>query len=125
LDAEAPLPSQPGDAGFNAIFARGAVYVPLFSTPSCVVVPPYGDSYVVTFKPSDAGPIGSFPACDPNEAKTFACYQPGRIDFPGAVASERVRDGVYALSAFNGAGVAIGAMNTTEGIVPLQVKRCP
>jgi len=78
LDAEAPLPSQPGDAGFNAIFARGAVYVPLFSTPSCVVVPPYGDSYVVN-----------------------------------------------ALSAFNGAGVAIGAMNTTEGIVPLQVKRCP
>jgi hypothetical protein len=124
-DAYAPLPPQPGDAGYNAIFSKGVVYVPLFSAPACVVIPPYGDSYVVHFEPPDAGPAGSFPACLPNAPTTLDCYQPGRLDFPGSFATERVNGGVYTLSPFDDAGVAVGQMDTTEGIVPLHVKDCP
>jgi hypothetical protein len=101
------------------------IYLPLFSAPACVVIPPYGDSYVVRFEPRDAGPVGSFPACASNAPSALDCYQPGRLDFPGAGASERVNGGVYTLSSFDDAGVAVGRMDTTEGIVRLRVKSCP
>jgi hypothetical protein len=41
------------------------------------------------------------------------------------VVARDVPGGNYTLSAFNGDGVASGRMDTTEGIVPLVVKKCP
>jgi hypothetical protein len=127
-DVYAPLPPQPGDAGFNAIYAQGyaaemgVVFLPLFSEPDCLVVPPYGEYYAVSFDPSTSGPTGTFEACASTPAAP--CYQPqtavGKTWWP-----EIVDGGMYTLSEFDDAGIASGKMNTNEGIVPLIVKRCP
>jgi hypothetical protein len=125
-DSYAPLPPQPGDASYTAIYAvyqgSSAVFRPLFSQPSCAVVPPYGESYVVEFTPPDAGPSGTFRACYYSTAPP--CYQPGLDPGAGPITEEFVTRGVYTLTAFDDAGIATGAMDTTEGIVPLVVKTC-
>jgi len=66
-DGYAPIPPSLGRQGYNAIWAvnpfntpsQGWIFRPLFATPDCAAVPPYGDSYVALFKPTSAGPSGT------------------------------------------------------------------
>jgi hypothetical protein len=126
-DAYAPLPPAQDGGGFNAIFveANHWLYVPLFSTPSCDVIPPYGECYVVRFGPE--GPSGVFPSC--STAGAGACYTVYRVislDLTGYMQSEEdFANGRYQLSSFDESGIAVGMMDTKEGLVPLTVKHCP
>lgn len=132
-DGYAPLPPPVGDQGYNALWISSsaispltrAIFLPLFSAPDCSVVPPYGQSYVVTFTPATSGPSGTFPACPQDSVGgPMPCYQPEVTIYPSITDFETVPGGSYTLSAFNADGIATGQMNTNEGIVPLVVKNC-
>ena len=124
-DGYAPLPPQPGNASFTAIYAPSerTVYMPLFSEPSCNVVPPYGQYYEVFFAPSNAGPTGTSAECvgGPQQPR---CANVNITDISSGLMTESVDGGVYTLSAFDSTGIASGQMDTAQGIVPLTVKKC-
>jgi len=125
-DGYAPLPPLPGNASFTAIYAPSekTVYRPLFSEPSCDVVPPYGQYYEVFFAPSNAGPSGTFAECvgGPQQPR---CANVNITDISSGLMTETVDGGMYTLSAFDNGGIATGQMDTAQGIVPLIVKKCP
>jgi hypothetical protein len=126
MDGYAPLPHQPGNASFTAIYApsQATVYRPLFSEPSCDVVPPYGQYYEVVFAPRDAGPTGTFAECvgGPQQPR---CANVNITDISSGLMTEAVDGGMYTLSDFDNAGIATGKMDTAQGIVQLIVKMCP
>jgi hypothetical protein len=125
-DAYAPLPPAQDGGGFNAIFveANHWLYLPLFSTPSCDVIPPYGECYVVEF--DGGGPSGVFPSCSPGSGSCYTVFRMIQLDLSGFMESEEdFGNGRYELSSFDDAGIAVGKMDTKEGLVPLAVKRCP
>jgi hypothetical protein len=130
-DGYAPLPASLGTQGYDAIWAADPNQVPevtwilrpLFSAPDCAVVPPFGETLVAAFKPTTAGPTGTFPACGENGPSP--CYETERMTWDGAYNWETVPGGMLTLSAFNADGIATGMMDTSEGIVPLAVKKCP
>jgi hypothetical protein len=126
-DGYAPLPPPVGAQGYNAIWSAGAhtVFLPLFSAPSCQVVPPYGEYYGAVFQPSGVGPTGTFPYCNVYGGGPMPCYVVELQVMSGGIDDESLPGGTYNLSAFNADGIATGQMNTTEGIVPLVVKNCP
>ncbi|HEY1695515.1 MAG TPA: hypothetical protein VGG39_25270 [Polyangiaceae bacterium] len=125
-DGYAHLPPPQGNQGYNAVWSvsEQTVYVPLFSAPDCSVIPPYGQSYAVSFRPSGSGvgPSGTFTACWGNTAPT--CYDVSYWN--SADGSLHASEGdSYTLSAFDGDGLATGQVETNQGIVPLVVKSCP
>jgi hypothetical protein len=125
-DAYAPLPPAQDGGGFNAIFveANHWLYLPLFSMPSCEVIPPYGECYVVKFE--TGGPSGVFPSCSPGSGPCYTVSRMISLDLNGYMQSEEdFANGRYELSSFDDAGIAVGMMDTKDGLVPLAVKRCP
>ncbi len=133
-DGYAPIPASLGDQGYNAIWAVDPdevpsvtwLFRPLFTAPDCRVVPPYGESYAVAFQPMTAGPTGTFPACTQSGGHgATPCYEPEILIEGGSYSWEQVPGGQLTLSDFDANGIATGMMNTTEGIVPLVVKKCP
>jgi hypothetical protein len=123
-DGYAPLPPPVGDQPYNALWSASQqeLYLPLFSAPDCIVIPPYGSYYNVAFVPpgQGIGPSGTFPTCAGNNGP---CYQP-MIDQTGGSVANSPGD-TYTLSAFGGDGLASGQMNSDQGIIPLVVKSCP
>jgi hypothetical protein len=111
-DGYAPLPPPVGNQPYNAIWSPvdWTIYLPLFSAPDCTVIPPYGDSYWVEFRPEGAsggaGPSGTFPICSFN---TPPCYGP---QINGANGWDGVDGDMYTLTAFGGDGLATGHMDT-------------
>jgi len=132
-DGYAPLPPPVGNKGYNALWVETnsaylapltrVLLLPLFSEPDCNVVPPYGESYGVTFLPVSAGPNGTYPACQDVKNQP-PCYRVEPFLFPGLGDYETVPGGTFTLSAFDANGIATGQMNTSEGVVPLVVKNC-
>lgn len=123
----APLPPLPETAGFNAIYSAAdrMIYLPLFSTPSCGVVPPYGEAYYAAFTPTCTNPSGVFPSCFGDHASDAVCYTPGRIVTVAERDDEAISGGELVLSPFDLLGIATGAMDTKEGRIALAVKYCP
>jgi hypothetical protein len=123
-DGYAPLPPPVGDQGYNAIWSASAarVYLPLFSAPSCEVIPPYGLIFAVDFRPVGSGPVGTFSAnCG---SATTPCYEANLTSNGAGLNTVSTTGGTYTLSAFSASGVATGQMSTAQGIVPLYVKNC-
>lgn len=129
-DGYAPLPPPVGDQGYNAIWAyvsnwsANGLLLPLFSAPNCAVDPPFGEYFFVIFEPSTAGPAGTFTSCPGlGTGGTPPCYAPTREGSFGGM-FEGAPGLTYTLSDFDSNGIATGQMETTEGIIPLVVKRC-
>lgn len=129
-EAGAPLPPPvDGGGGYNAIYSASqkSLYLPMFSAPSCAVVPPFGESFRVQIENDQEtdliSPVGAFPAC--GVGAYGRCYVIDRAIASGLENDERIDSGRFQLSAFDGNGIATGGMDAAEGYVPLVVKSCP